>query len=65
MREIMERKWNWAGHLERMQDDQWKQRIKKWWLRDDRKKGRQKRRWRDGIVEFIKNKNSEEIDRQT
>ena len=41
----------------------WTQRITKWWLRDGRRKGRQKRRWRDGIVEFIKNKNYEEIAR--
>lgn len=61
--EIRRMKWNWVGHVERIQDDRWTYRITNWWLREGRTKGKQKRRWRDEIVEFIKNKNYEVIAR--
>lgn len=48
-------KWNWVGHVERIQDDRWTYRITNWWLREGRTKGKQKRRWRDEIVENSRN----------
>ena len=48
-------KWNWAGHVSRMQDNRWAYRITNWYIGD--KRWRQKRKWADEIAEFISNKN--------
>lgn len=45
-------KWKWAGHLARATDGRWSERIVHWYPRDaTRTRGRQKKRWKDDIVE--------------
>lgn len=41
-------KWNWAGHICRQENNRWTKKVTEWIPRDGkRKKGRQKKRWRD------------------
>ena len=45
-------KWKWAGHVARMHDNRWTQRVTDWQPRNGkRSRGRQTRRWRDDIVQ--------------
>ena len=45
-------KWKWAGHVARMTDNRWTQRVTDWRPRiGKRSRGRQTRRWRDDIVQ--------------
>ena len=45
---IKEMKWRWAGHLYRIQDSRWNKKLTEWQPRTGkRRRGRQKRRWRD------------------
>ena len=47
---IHEMKWKWAGHIARMVDNRWTKRMTEWQPRiGKRRRGRQKRRWRDDI----------------
>ena len=46
--------WRWAGHVARFQDDRWTKRLTEWRPRSGtRKRGRQKRRWRDDLTNYI------------
>ena len=46
-----ETKWRWAGHVLRVQDNRWTRRLTEWQPRTGkRKRGRQKKRWRDDIT---------------
>ena len=51
--EIKKKKWTWAGHVARMKDNRWTQRLSDWQPRDGhRNRGRPLRRWRDEIDEY-------------
>ncbi len=55
IRVIKRLKWKWAGHISRMKDNRWTYRSTFWFLaQNKRKKGKQKKRWRDDIGNFIK-----------
>ncbi|KOB79081.1 Uncharacterized protein OBRU01_01138 [Operophtera brumata] len=44
-------KWKWAGHIARVKDNRWSERVLHWWPRDGkRERGRPVRRWRDDII---------------
>ena len=50
-------KWEWAGHISRVRDGRWGNRMLNWYPRDaKRRPGRQNARWDDEIIKFIKNK---------
>ena len=54
MEKIKTSKWKWAGHLIRSQDDRWTKRLTEWQPRvGKRRRGRQKRRWRDDITDYM------------
>ncbi|XP_073991865.1 uncharacterized protein [Rhodnius prolixus] len=45
-------KWNWAGHISRLEGDRWTKVCTEWCPANrKRKKGRQFRRWRDEITQ--------------
>lgn len=47
-------KWNWAGHVCRMDNTRWAKRLTEWIPRDrKRKQGRPRKRWRDVFKENI------------
>ena len=47
---IKTKKWNWAGHLQRITDDRWTKLITEWVpLERRRSRGRQRVRWRDEL----------------
>lgn len=51
---IKEAKWRWAGHVARLNDNRWTRRILEWQPRTGkRKRGRQKKRWRDDITSYL------------
>ena len=51
---IKESKWKWAGHLSRTTDNRWTKRLTEWQPRTGkRRRGRQKRRWRDDITSYM------------
>jgi hypothetical protein len=53
MQKIKELKWRWAGHIARMDDNRWTKRMNEWQPRTGRRRrGRQRRRWRDDIVMY-------------
>ena len=53
IQEIKSKKWTWAGHLARRQDDRWNHKLTDWTPRAyTRGKGRQSRRWMDDIREY-------------
>lgn len=56
IQESRRKKWEWAGHIIRACDGRWGNKIMYWFSESKRKRGRQKARWRDEIVEFIRNK---------
>ncbi len=49
-------KWNWAGHVCRLKDQQWMHRVTFLQIRGGRKPGKQRARWSNNIYNFIKNK---------
>jgi len=50
---IKEAKWRWAGHIARREDNRWTKRLTEWQPRvGKRRRGRQKRRWRDDLVSY-------------
>lgn len=54
MDKIKEAKWRWAGHLARQQDNRWTKRVTEWQPRTGkRRRGRQKRRWRDDLTTYM------------
>ena len=45
-----QKKWKWAGHLARREDNRWTKRVTEWIPRNGRRsRGRQKKRWYDDI----------------
>ena len=46
-------KWDWAGHVARMEDRRWTSILPNWFLKTGRKPGRQKARWKDDVVKFL------------
>ena len=55
---VKQLKWNWAGHLARIEDTRWTIKVTKWTpLENKRNRGKQKIRWRDEIQKFIGNAN--------
>lgn len=58
-------KWDWAGHVARMQDDRWTNIITNWTPLDrTRQVGRQPKRWRDDLCSFRQNYQREATDRK-
>lgn len=50
-----ELKWNWAGHIVRLNDDRWTKMTTEWIPLDGcRKVGRQTKRWRDDLADISK-----------
>ena len=50
---IRKMKWKWAGHIARLNDNRWTKRLTEWQPRTGkRRRGRQKRRWRDEIEAY-------------
>ena len=53
LQEVKTKKWRWAGHLARQQDNRWTRRVTDWTPRTYvRKRGRQCRRWTDEIRDY-------------
>ena len=47
---VRKMKWSWAGHINRLKDDQWTSRVTAWRPYDKkRRQGRPAKRWRDKI----------------
>ena len=46
-------KWDWAGHVARQDENRWTYKVKNWYLREGRKRGKQKMRWEDEIIDFL------------
>ena len=52
------RKWTWAGHVMRRDDERWSRAITVWTpLEGKRNRGRQRKRWGDEIKHFLGNTN--------
>ena len=51
---IKKLKWNWEGHLMRINNDRWT--SKKYWIPRNKKKPRKRPlcRWRDATVKFVR-----------
>ncbi|GFR57706.1 endonuclease-reverse transcriptase [Elysia marginata] len=50
---VEKQKWKWAGHVARLQDNRWTQRVTEWQLQNGkRSRERQIQRWRDNIVQW-------------
>ena len=50
---VLKQKWKWAGHVARLDDNRWTQRVTEWQLREGRRsRGRQRKRWRDDLVQL-------------
>ena len=50
---VLKQKWKWAGHVARLDDNRWTQRVTEWQPREGRRsRGRQRKRWRDDLVQF-------------
>ena len=48
---VLKQKWKWAGHVARLDDNRWTQRVTEWQPREGRRsRGRQRKRWRDDLV---------------
>lgn len=52
----------WYGHVQRMEEDRWPQKILKWKPPQRRKRGRPRRTWIDGVKESMLARNLEEED---
>ena len=53
-RQVRRRKWTWAGHVSRIQDNRWTLRITTWKPYErKRPRGRPARRWRDELVRKV------------
>ena len=48
-------KWDWTDHMFRMSDNRWTKILFNWYLKEERKRGKQKTRWADDMVEFLDN----------
>ena len=46
-------KWDWAGHVARMGGNRWAKLLTDWIVLKKRKKGKQKKRWRDEIDNML------------
>ena len=50
---VLKQKWKWAGHVARLDDNRWTQRVTEWQPREGRRsRGRQRKRWRDNLVQL-------------
>ena len=50
---VLKQKWKWAGHVARLDDNRWTQRVTEWQPREGRRsRGRQRKRWRDDLVQL-------------
>ena len=49
-------KWDWTGHVCRLNDQRWTQKITFYQIRGGQRPGKQKGRWTDNMTKFIKNK---------
>ena len=45
-------KWDWAGHIGRLKDERWIQKISLWQAIGKRRPGRQKARWEDNLTKL-------------
>ena len=54
MEKVRESKWRWAGHVARLKDNRCTNRLTEWQRRmGRRRRGRQKRRWRDDLTSYM------------
>ena len=51
----MRKKWDWGGHVARMESSRWAKIATDWYLDTKRKKGKQKTRWGDDFAKLLKN----------
>ena len=58
---IRKKKWNWGGHVARLPDNRWTQKITFWYLTGKRRQGRQKARWRDDFGKLLQHSNYQRI----
>ena len=50
---VLKQKWKWAGHVARLDDNRWTQRVTEWQPRECRRsRRRQRKRWRDDLVQL-------------
>ncbi len=49
-------KWDWAGHLSRLENNRWSKIIIFWQLKGGRRPGKQRVRWTDDINKFLRHK---------
>ena len=50
---VKDRKWKWAGHISRMQDNRWTAQLTDWRPRDGKRgRGRPSKRWRDELDSY-------------
>jgi len=51
-------KWDWVGHVSRQgqKQDRWTGKIVNWYIKEGRKRGKQRKRWDDEIVDFLSNR---------
>ena len=47
---------DWVGHVARMKSDRWVYKISNWYIKEGRRKGKQKKRWDNDIVGMLGNK---------
>ena len=53
MKTIKRRKWTWAGHISRYNDNRWSSAITQWTpYGEKRNRGRQRKRWRDELQHY-------------
>ncbi len=46
-------KWDWAGHVDRLENNKWAKQILDWWIKGGRKRGKQKLKWRNEIDQLF------------
>jgi len=56
LHQIKRQKWNWGGHIARMDGERWAYKTTFWQILKKRKKGRPATRWVDDINRFLRNK---------
>ncbi len=49
-------KWDWAGHVARLENNKWAKQVLDWGIKEGRKRGKQKLRWRDEIDQLYGHK---------
>jgi len=51
----MRKKWDWGGHVARMESSRWAKIATDRYIDTNRKKGKQKTRWGDDFSKLLKN----------